>query len=103
MHVPMRAGSENRTSVGGVVGGVLGAVVVLVLVILLVLLIIILLKRKTGIDPNGNSFLTLYCYFFGFIMFQLNHLTEEPSSVDIELKKNVVYGVSQQGQPFVTI
>ena len=42
---------------------------------------------------------------FGFIMFQPNstNLTEEPSSVDIELKKNVVYGVSQQGQPFVTM
>ena len=65
MHVPMRAGSENRTSVGEVVGGVLGAVVVLVLVILLVLLIvIILLKRKTGIDQNGNSFLTLYIVTF---------------------------------------
>ena len=38
-------------------------------------------------------------------MFQLNstNLTEEPSSVDIELKKNVVYGVSQQGQLFVTM
>ena len=35
-------------------------------------------------------------------MFQPN-LTEEPSSVDMESKKNVVYGVSQQGQPFVTM
>ena len=47
----MHAGSENRSSVGGVVGGVVGAIVVLVLVILLVLLIV--LKRKNGIDREG--------------------------------------------------
>ena len=39
------------------------------------------------------------------ITVSLSNLTEEPSrsSIDIELKKNVVYGISRQGQPFVTM